>query len=166
MSKPTAQTITPDPCTTLDLTDVVSRPATQTPAFTSFASELADFADSFARTVDRYVRAVDSVEDAISMPRKQADRTKCAVCREYKPTPLRNDQLGGYVCLTCIDSALIASQERERVLTKALKELLVYAGHYAKLLNMHDGGERKVSVYEGIDAWLETLVKTGVLDQA
>ena len=74
--------------------------------------------------------------------------------------------MGGYVCLICIDSKLVEAQGRVSVLTTALKEILVYAGHYAKLLNMHDGGERKVSVYEGIDAWLETLVKTGVLDQA
>ena len=87
MSKPTAQTITPDPCTTLDLTDVVSRPATQTPTAVSVALELADVADRYAKVVDRYVKAVDSVEAAISMPRKQADRPKCAVCQEHKATP-------------------------------------------------------------------------------
>lgn len=30
-------------------------------------------------------------------------KTKCALCLEFKHTPLRVDRLGGYVCLTCID---------------------------------------------------------------
>jgi len=37
-------------------------------------------------------------------PSKQA--THCAVCGELKHTPLRNDEMGGYVCLTCIDREL------------------------------------------------------------
>ena len=36
---------------------------------------------------------------------KQA--TVCAVCGERKHTPLRNDEMGGYVCLTCIDRELV-----------------------------------------------------------
>lgn len=32
--------------------------------------------------------------------------TKCAVCGEDKHTPLRRDEMGGYVCLTCIDKRL------------------------------------------------------------
>ena len=32
--------------------------------------------------------------------------TNCAGCGEYKHTPLRIDAMGGYVCLTCIDSKL------------------------------------------------------------
>lgn len=32
--------------------------------------------------------------------------TKCAVCGEHKHTPIRNDAMGGYVCLTCIDKEL------------------------------------------------------------
>lgn len=32
--------------------------------------------------------------------------TKCAGCGEHKHTPLRRDEMGGYVCLTCIDKAL------------------------------------------------------------
>ncbi len=35
---------------------------------------------------------------------KQA--TACVVCGERKHTPLRNDTMGGYVCLTCIDREL------------------------------------------------------------
>ena len=37
-------------------------------------------------------------------------KTSCAICGEFKHTPLRNDVLGGYVCLTCVDKALITAQ--------------------------------------------------------
>ena len=32
--------------------------------------------------------------------------TECAGCGKRKHTPLRNDEMGGYVCLTCIDKEL------------------------------------------------------------
>lgn len=32
--------------------------------------------------------------------------TKCASCGNHKHTPLRIDEMGGYVCLTCIDQKL------------------------------------------------------------
>ena len=32
--------------------------------------------------------------------------TNCAECGEHKHTPLRIDEMGGYVCLTCIDKKL------------------------------------------------------------
>jgi len=32
--------------------------------------------------------------------------TLCAVCGKDKHTPLRRDEMGGYVCLTCIDERL------------------------------------------------------------
>jgi len=41
---------------------------------------------------------------------KQA--TKCAGCGQHKHTPLRNDAMGGYVCLTCIDKELVKLQEK------------------------------------------------------
>ena len=34
--------------------------------------------------------------------------TECASCGEHKHTPLRRDEMGGYVCLTCIDRRLDA----------------------------------------------------------
>lgn len=37
--------------------------------------------------------------------------TMCACCGEHKPTPLRVDRLGGYVCLSCIGTALAATPE-------------------------------------------------------
>ena len=41
-----------------------------------------------------------------SLTYKSTQATKCAGCGEYKHTPLRRDQMGGYVCLTCIDKEL------------------------------------------------------------
>lgn len=44
--------------------------------------------------------------------------TSCACCGERKHTPLRVDQMGGYVCLTCIDgklSELFAAQGDARL---------------------------------------------------
>jgi hypothetical protein len=43
---------------------------------------------------------------------KQA--TACAVCGDRKHTPLRNDAMGGYVCLTCIDHELTRLQSQNR----------------------------------------------------
>lgn len=41
---------------------------------------------------------------------KPEQHTKCAVCGEYKNTPLRRDEMGGYVCLSCIDKRLDAAE--------------------------------------------------------
>ena len=46
-----------------------------------------------------------SVEDGFTYASKQS--TNCAVCGQRKHTPLRNDAMGGYVCLTCIDRELV-----------------------------------------------------------
>lgn len=43
-------------------------------------------------------------DDRYTYTSKQA--TCCAVCGKHKHTPLRNDEMGGYVCLTCIDQEL------------------------------------------------------------
>lgn len=40
----------------------------------------------------------------------QVQETNCARCGLKKHTPLRVDRMGGYVCLTCIDSALSAAE--------------------------------------------------------
>lgn len=44
--------------------------------------------------------------------------TNCAVCGEHRYTPLRRDDMGGYVCLTCIDKQLNWSREDRESLTK------------------------------------------------
>lgn len=58
---------------------------------------------------------VPSVEDGLAVLKKWAEsapqeagaqHTICAVCLIDKPTPLRIDWMGGYVCLTCINEEL------------------------------------------------------------
>jgi len=44
--------------------------------------------------------------DAKEYTYSSTQETKCAVCSELKHTPLRVDEMGGYVCLTCIDKKL------------------------------------------------------------
>jgi hypothetical protein len=39
-------------------------------------------------------------------------KTTCAVCKEVKHTPIRNDTMGGYICLTCVDKELERLQEK------------------------------------------------------
>jgi hypothetical protein len=43
----------------------------------------------------------------------------------------------------------------------ALKESLKLQIHYAELLNMHDGGRRRI--FNTIDDWLDRLVETGII---
>lgn len=43
-----------------------------------------------------------------------SQHTICAVCGEDKHTPLRNDVMGGYVCMTCIDKELNRLQDFEK----------------------------------------------------
>lgn len=37
---------------------------------------------------------------------QSTQETECAGCGKRKHTPLRRDEMGGYVCLTCIDKRL------------------------------------------------------------
>lgn len=46
--------------------------------------------------------------------------TKCAVCGKDKHTPLRRDEMGGYVCLTCIEAKIDKLEERNAQLEKEL----------------------------------------------
>jgi len=43
---------------------------------------------------------------ADSITYSSTQETECASCGERKHTPLRRDEMGGYVCLTCIDKQL------------------------------------------------------------
>jgi hypothetical protein len=49
-------------------------------------------------------------------------KTSCASCGELKHCPLRRDEMGGYVCLTCIDKKLDEMQGWERGVEEAAKE--------------------------------------------
>lgn len=54
--------------------------------------------------IDRLGDHAERPPDDYTYASKQA--TNCAVCGQRKHTPLRNDEMGGYVCLTCIDREL------------------------------------------------------------
>lgn len=54
------------------------------------------------------VSALIDARDVFTYQSSQA--TKCAMCSEHKHTPLRNDDLGGYICFTCIEKELIRLQ--------------------------------------------------------
>jgi hypothetical protein len=53
-------------------------------------------------------------------------------------------------------------EERDRVF-RALEESVRLQSHYAKLLNMHDGGER--IVFDSSESWLRRLDEVGVQDE-
>lgn len=52
----------------------------------------------------RQKRKAQSDADPYTYCSKQA--TNCARCGQHKHTPIRNDDMGGYVCLTCVDKEL------------------------------------------------------------
>lgn len=52
-------------------------------------------------------------------------------------------------------------RERDR-LRVALEESVKLQSHYATLLNMHDGGERRP--FDSVEAWLARLVETGTIE--
>jgi hypothetical protein len=54
--------------------------------------------------IDRLGDHAERPPDDYTYASKQ--ETNCAVCGQRKHTPLRNDTMGGYVCLTCIDREL------------------------------------------------------------
>jgi len=52
-------------------------------------------------------------------------------------------------------------QHNYNQIIKALTESLKLQAHYAELLNMHDGGKRKI--FNDVDSWLSRLVETGII---
>lgn len=60
---------------------------------------LAPELESFARGVEH------GLSNALIIANGE-QRTHCCGCGEYKVTPLRRDEFGGYICLTCIDKKL------------------------------------------------------------
>lgn len=60
-------------------------------------------------------RGADAAIAALTYSSTQS--TKC-VCGEVKHTPLRRDEMGGYVCLTCIDKRLDAVADIEKAAEK------------------------------------------------
>jgi len=49
-------------------------------------------------------------------------QTICAVCGKLKSTPLRRDEMGGYVCLACVDKFLDVLQNQYKEMVKVIKK--------------------------------------------
>lgn len=79
-----------------------------------------DTRDAFARIKALLAAEPKPCEDAqYSYASKQ--RTACAVCGDIKHTPLRRDEMGGYVCLACIDERLDDYDVSEKILDEIKK---------------------------------------------
>jgi hypothetical protein len=102
-------------------------------------------------------------------------RFYCPCGAEHSRGPVNGDK--AWRCLICgetrrpsINPAYKRLMEHERSqpayedLRIALDESLKLQAHYAKLLNIHDGGKRVV--FEKADAWVSRLRETGKLKPA
>ena len=59
------------------------------------------------------------------------------------------------------DGQIIAAQAAKiRMLEAALAASVKLQTHYAELLNMHDGGKRKI--FRSADEWIERLARLGM----
>jgi hypothetical protein len=72
-------------------------------------------------------------------------KTNCARCGKNKHTPLRRDEMGGYVCLTCVDKLLDSLGElvaawRDHAQTKSVTQ--AESGAYAATANCANVLER------------------------
>lgn len=73
-------------------------------------------------------------------------RTNCAACGECKPTPFRNDRLGGYVCAGCLENAyedatqrLQESEAREAELKAEIAKHLEMIAWFNKRCDWYSG---------------------------
>jgi dephospho-CoA kinase len=84
---------------------------------------------------------------------KSEQATECAGCGKRKHTPLRRDEMGGYVCLTCIDKRLDATgnefstQLAYRRLREALEK---YKSAMDAIYNHNEASRAAVIQYFGI----------------
>jgi transposase len=65
--------------------------------------------DENAHLLDKVRRLEEDLKEAkdtLAIFRTYNQHTKCALCGEDKPTPLRRDDMGGYVCLACVEKKL------------------------------------------------------------
>lgn len=60
-----------------------------------------------------------------------------------------------------LEDALRRTKEANAMLWRALDESVKLQSHYATLLNLHDGGERRP--FASADEWIARLKETGTL---
>lgn len=82
------------------------------------------------------VKAMATELQALRSAVVEPQATKCAGCGEHKSTPLRRDDMGGYVCLTCIDAELTALR-RSAVVDDAAVERDKLLQHVHMMLGYH-----------------------------
>jgi len=83
------------------------------PKYPTAEANLKESALRYQRAVIAHMRTIAQSSVDVCLPTTESE-TKCAGCKKRKPTPLRNDAMGGYVCLTCIDRELNRLQSRLR----------------------------------------------------
>ncbi len=68
--------------------------------------ETAEFRDALDPPIARtlLVELKEAQETVERQEREQ--KATCAACKQHKATPLRRDEMGGYVCLTCVETEL------------------------------------------------------------
>lgn len=66
--------------------------------------------------------------------------TECAYCGVRKHTPLRRDEMGGYVCLTCIDKQLDSQRQQLSEAVAALKPFAREADGYDAYSGLDETG--------------------------
>lgn len=59
-----------------------------------------------APEMENFARGVEHGLASALLLANEDQATNCAGCGKYKHTPLRRDEMHGYVCLTCIDKKL------------------------------------------------------------
>lgn len=91
--------------------------------FTVWADDHAGVLRNLSAYVERHTRTPDHTA--------LVPTTKCAVCLEDKPTPFRRDEMGGYVCLTCVDKRLDTQDALVRQLVEAIEQVGKWFGEYA-----------------------------------
>jgi len=105
-------------------------------------------------------------EQSDQAERDKVDTTKCVICLEYKSTPFRRDEMGGYVCLTCVDKQLDKQDERIRKLEaeKSRNDLVMeqwFADHTMLIDNANKNIESQAATIKAMRAcikWICTLI--------
>lgn len=114
---------------------------------------------------------IPCVHTPAKMP-QTTQATTCAGCGKYKPTPLRVDAMGGYVCLTCIDQKLCSllgefgypePQPAQANVANVGSDVIEKACALIAIVNRQCGG---FTSGPGWDAFCASIALQGALDQA